>query len=62
MWVVAQMSVARLLTQEKHQCGYWQNGGHRDLCGKVLTLAMGIPVVEPLLTMNMSVSATFFQA
>jgi len=60
MRVAAQVSVARLLSQEKQYHGYWKNGSHRNTRGKGLALAMGTPVVEPLLAANMSVVAIFF--
>jgi len=62
MKVVAQVSVARLLPQEKHYRGYWKNGAHVNTRGKVLALAMGTPMVEPLLVTNMSMAVIFFQA
>ena len=62
MKVVAQVSVARLLTQEKHYRGYWKNGGHVNTRGEVLALVMGTLMVEPLLATNMSMAVIFFQA
>jgi len=60
MRVVAQVSVARLLTQEKHYRGYWKNSGHSNTRGKVLALAMRTPVTKPLLAMNMFVAVILF--
>jgi len=60
MRVVTQVSVARLLPQGKRYRCYWKNGSHRNTSGKVLALAMGTPVAEPLLATSMFVAAMFF--
>ena len=52
MRFMALVSVVRLLPQEKHYCGYWKNGGHRNTLGKVLALAVGTPVIELLIVTN----------
>ena len=62
MKVVAQVSVAMLPPQETHYRAYWKYDGHKNTCGKVLALVMETFVAEPLLAMNMSVAAIFFQA
>ena len=52
MRVVAQVSVAMLVPQEKHYRDYWKNVDQRNTRGKVLVLTMGTPVAEPLLAMK----------
>ena len=61
MGAVAQVSVARLLPQEKHFRGYWKNDGHRNIRGEVFALVMETPVAEPLPATNMFVSVIFFE-
>ena len=62
MRAMEKVSVARLSPQKKDYHGYYKNGGHKTTHGKVLSLATGTPMVEPLLATSMFVAAKFFLA
>jgi len=57
---IFQVRIAAQVRVAKQYHGYWKNSSHKNIHDKVLALAMGIPVAEPLLATNMFVATIFF--